>query len=76
MWRCDSCRKRFEDRADCINHARGWHSRDYTTCRCLHLTVPVESTGAVAVAGRLVRRALGRLRPGRQPEGAADADTP
>lgn len=35
MWRCNYCRKRFQDRDDGINHAGASHSRDYTTCEYL-----------------------------------------
>jgi hypothetical protein len=76
MWRCDYCRKRFEDRAGCINHARGWHSRDYTACRCLHLTAPAEPAGAVTLAWRLVHRSLSRLLPDHQPDSSASTDGP
>ena len=48
MWRCEYCRKTFDDRDDSINHARAQHSRDYTACRY----VPAAQEGRVARALR------------------------
>ena len=64
MWRCEYCRKRFDDRVDCINHARARHSRDYTTCSCLHLGRPSAPRRTDTLAGRLMSY-LGRS-PGRR----------
>jgi hypothetical protein len=59
MWRCDYCRKEFDDRVDCINHARARHSRDYTTCNGVHLTQPAEPRRVLGLARRLVAYLVG-----------------
>jgi hypothetical protein len=59
MWRCEYCRKKFDDRVDCINHTRAWHSRDYTACHCLHLRQSAEPRRVLSVARRLVAYLVG-----------------
>jgi hypothetical protein len=37
MFRCVVCCQRFSDRESTANHARAYHSRDYTACRVVTL---------------------------------------
>ena len=40
MFRCVVCHRRFDDRAQTVNHARAQHSRDFTACRVVTLHCP------------------------------------
>ena len=37
MFGCAVCHRRFDTRANTVNHARAQHSRDYTACRVVTL---------------------------------------